>query len=316
MKRQAAAEAVRECGFVPAALAAELAGERGKSGEDLLLDFLETAAAFAEPPISRFRVGAVARGKSGNLYLGANIEFLGEALTFDIHAEQAAAVNAWVHGEEGLLAIAVTAAPCGHCRQFLNELPRASAIRCLLPGRPPRLLSELLPESFGPKDLGVSSALMERQDHRLSLKVPAADPLVAEALRAANMAYAPYTRAYSGIALFTARGRVFRGPYAENAAFNPSLSPLESALVSLRICGGRYKDIRRAVLVESEGSATSQVCATRAVLESIAPAVRLEIHLAKKRVQRFKGSRVEKPLNREALNLGILEPLNLGTLEP
>jgi cytidine deaminase len=281
MKRQAAAEAVRECGFVPAAQAAELAGERGKSAEDLLLDFLETASGFAEPPISRFRVGAVALGKSGNLYLGANIEFLGEALTFDIHAEQAAAVNAWTHGEKGLSAIAVTAAPCGHCRQFLNELPGASSIRCLLPGRPARLLSELLPDSFGPKDLGVSSALMEAQDHRLSLASPAPDPLVAAALAAANMSYAPYTRAFSGVALSTARGRIFPGPYAENAAFNPSLPPLESALVGLRICGGRYEEIRRAVLVESEGAATSQVCATRAVLESIAPSVRLEVHLAR-----------------------------------
>lgn len=273
--------AIRECGFIPAAQAREMARGRGIAG--LLLDLLPAAAAFAEPPISRFRVGAVARGKSGSLYLGANLEFLGEALTFDIHAEQAAAVNAWVHGEGGLEAIAVTAAPCGHCRQFLNELPNGSSIRCFLPGRSPRRLSSLLPDSFGPKDLGVSSALMEPQNHRLALKKSPRDPLAAEALRAANMSYAPYTRAYSGVALLTARGRVFRGPYAENAAFNPSLPPLEAALVSLKICGGRYDEIRRAVLVEVEGAATSQVCSTRAVLESIAPSVPLEIRLAKKR---------------------------------
>jgi len=277
----AAAEAVRGCGFVPGALAAQLMAARGKTGEEALLEFLAVAAAFAEPPISHFRVGAVARGESGNLYLGANIEFLGEALTFDIHAEQAAAVNAWIHGERGLTAIAVTAAPCGHCRQFLNELPRSSEIRCLLPGRPPRLLSELLPESFGPRDLGVASALMEEEDHRLVLRVPSSDRLTAAALRAANMSYAPYTKAFSGVALSTAEGRIFKGPYAENAAFNPSLPPLQAALVGLRICGGGYGDIRRAVLVERKGAATSQVCATRAVLKAIAPAVRLEIHRAK-----------------------------------
>lgn len=34
-----------------------------------------------------------------------------------------------IHGERGLVDLAVTAPPCGHCRQFLMELPDAKAVR-------------------------------------------------------------------------------------------------------------------------------------------------------------------------------------------
>src|SRR5436305_3485667 len=106
----------------------------------------------AVPPISNFYVGVVALGTSGNIYYGANYEFPGEALSFTVHAEQAAVVNAMAHGETGLQTIAVSAAPCGYCRQFLNELTTASTLQILMPDREPMLLSSLLPAAFGPTD--------------------------------------------------------------------------------------------------------------------------------------------------------------------
>jgi cytidine deaminase len=72
------------------------------------------------------------------------------------------------------------------------------------------------------------------------------------------------------VALKTRDGGIFTGSLAENAAFNPSMSPLEAAVVSLIISGGKsYGDIVDAVLVEAAGSKSSQVAATRAVLGAI-----------------------------------------------
>ncbi len=47
-----------------------------------------------------------------------------------IHAEQCLIANALLHGERGLRKLAVSAAPCGHCRQFYSELCCAVRLRC------------------------------------------------------------------------------------------------------------------------------------------------------------------------------------------
>ena len=112
-------------GAITAADAEEVAQQLGVTVHQIMLDLLPFAALYAEPVISNFKVGAVAQGLNGNLYFGANIEFKSEALSCTVHAEQAAAMNAWMQGETGLSALAVSAAPCGYCRQFLFEIGRA-----------------------------------------------------------------------------------------------------------------------------------------------------------------------------------------------
>jgi cytidine deaminase len=249
-------------GVIPAEEAVALEEAVGADPLPLLVPFVQR---YAQAPISSFRVGAAARGSSGSLYLGANLEFPGAALLFSVHAEQAATTNAWLNGEEGLTAIAVSAAPCGYCRQFLQELVTASTLRVLVAGHEPRLLGELLPEAFGPLDLGVTAALMTPEDHGLRVD---GDALVQEAIAAANASYAPYSRGFAGVAIQTAAGSVYAGRYAENAAFNPSMSPLESALV-MRALGGDADDaLTRAVLVEAP-SAASQRGATAALLAAV-----------------------------------------------
>ena len=87
---------------------------------------------------------------------------------------------------------------------------------------------------------------------------------------AAASAYAPYSHSYAGVALRTSDGGIYSGSVAENAAYNPSMSPLEAAIVSLVISGRKsYADIADAVLVEVRDAVASQVDATRAVLASI-----------------------------------------------
>ena len=65
---------------------------------------------------------AVGLGESGRLYVGVNLEFARLPLNNSVHAEQFLVVNALHHGETGITKMAVSAAPCGHCRQFYSEL--------------------------------------------------------------------------------------------------------------------------------------------------------------------------------------------------
>ena len=263
-----------EGSVVPAERVASLASAHGVTVPDLMGLLVPLAAEqYSTAPISGFRVGAVARGSSGALYLGANLELAGTALASTVHAEQSATANAWLNGEEGMAAIAVGAAPCGLCRQFLNELTTAASLEVLVAGREPRLLPELLPESFGPADLGVRAGLMSR--HANGLRLESSDPLVLRALAAAEASYAPYSRAFAGTALETVGGAVYSGRYAENAAFNPSLAPLACAL-TMRVLGGGAEDaVTRAVLVEAP-SQVSQAGATAEALRAVS-AVALEV---------------------------------------
>ena len=223
--------------------------------ESTLLLLVPFAQCYAIPLVSDYPVGVVAQGTTGAAYFGANMEYSGTALSFTVHGEQSATTNAWLNGEQGLRSIAISAAPCGYCRQFLYEITTAATLEVLLTGQPPQPLTALIPEAFGPRDLGASTALMSPEDHGLKLDPPPTDPVVSAALAAANASYAPYTNGYAGVAISTASGATYTGRYAENAAFNPSMSPLTSAL-TMRSLGGDSADaITKAVLVQAPSPA-------------------------------------------------------------
>lgn len=247
-------------GFLPAPIAREMLASGVK-----LQDLLPLARALAIPPVSEFYVGVVVEGASGAIYFGANFEFAGQSLAYTVHAEQAAVTMAVANGERGITKLAVTAAPCGLCRQFLNELTTASTLEIHVVDREPTTLAALLPHSFGPADLGIGAGLCSPQSHGLTLESD--DELALAALAAANASYAPYSRSFAGVALRTADA-IYTGSLAENAAFNPSMGPMEAALVNLVIGGGEtYAAISDAVLVET--GSVSQADASRAVLGTI-----------------------------------------------
>src|SRR5207237_1135047 len=150
---------------------------------------------------------------SGKLYVGANIEFPCHSLGFSVHGEQSALSNAYMHSDGGVSSIAVTAAPCGHCRQFMNELSPDGDIQVLVDGKPSVKLSSLLPSAFGPKDLRVTNVAFPVKEVDLILPKEASDALVLAALAAARKSYAPYTKAYSGVAIGTRLGRTYKGAY-------------------------------------------------------------------------------------------------------
>ena len=96
-------------------------------------------------------------------------EFQNAALSFTVHAEQSATNNAWLNGESGIQALAISAAPCGYCRQFLYELITASQLNILLPHSNTVLLpysltplTTFLPDAFGPGDLGITGGSCRR----------------------------------------------------------------------------------------------------------------------------------------------------------
>ncbi|MCG3737518.1 cytidine deaminase [Vibrio cincinnatiensis] len=240
---------------------------------ELRVALLPLAAAYAYVPISQFYVGAIARGVSDRLYFGANMEFSGVQLGQTIHAEQAAISHAWMKGEQGITDITVNYSPCGHCRQFMNELTTSQTLTIQLPKREGKSLQYYLPESFGPRDLGITTGLMSKTDHGLFTDVQ--EPLLQTAMQALNRSHAPYTNNLSGVALRTASGREFRGAYAENAAFNPSLPPLQVALIQLRMAKESFELIRDAALIEMSQGTISHLADTQATLEAINPDIPL-----------------------------------------
>ena len=116
-------------------------------------------------PYSDFKVGAALLTKSGKVYTGCNIE--NAAFGPTVCAERTALFKAVSEGEREFVRIAVAggkndipdsyAFPCGVCRQVLAEFCGAdfeiiSAVST--EDSVSRTLSEMLPDSFGPDNLG------------------------------------------------------------------------------------------------------------------------------------------------------------------
>ncbi|WNP35966.1 cytidine deaminase [Enterobacter kobei] len=232
----------------------------------LAFALLPLAAACARTPVSHFNVGAIARGVSGTWYFGGNMEFIGATMQQTVHAEQSAISHAWLRGEKSLASVTVNYTPCGHCRQFMNELNSGLSLRINLPGRDPHTLADYLPDAFGPKDLDIKTLLMDEEDHGFAVT---GDALAQAAIAAANKSHAPYSQAPAGLALECRDGTRFAGRYAENAAFNPSLPPLQGALNLLSLNGYDYPDIQRAVLAEKAEATLTQWDATAATLKAL-----------------------------------------------
>ena len=89
----------------------------------VLLAAADEVAARAYAPYSGFHVGAAARARDGRVFAGCNVE--NAAYTLTSCAERTAISRAVAEaglGPGDLEAIAITASPCGGCRQWLHEL--------------------------------------------------------------------------------------------------------------------------------------------------------------------------------------------------
>jgi len=262
-------------GKIPSSQVTQLARNDNVDTNKLMLELIPLAQTYSRAPISNFHVGVVVRGASGAMYLGANIEIPGQCLGFAVHAEQAALSNAYMHEEQAVTALAVGGAPCGHCRQFIDEMSPGGEILIITTDKPAAKLSSILPDAFGPAALGRKNGALPVPENALAPGGTSVSPLAQAALRAARKSYAPYSKSPAGVAIQSTTGRVYRGSYIENVAFNPSLSPLQTALAAMIVAGEDYANISGATLVEAEGATISQKAVTEIVLAAIAPHVRL-----------------------------------------
>jgi cytidine deaminase len=268
-------------GRIPPGAVQAIAKSQNASVDELMLALLPLAKTYSRAPISNFFVGVVVRGASDSLYLGANIEIPGQCLGFAVHAEQSALSNAYMNSEQSVTSLAVAGgSPCGHCRQFMEEVSPAGEILILIPNRQPTKLASILPDAFGPSALGATQGALPIRKWKLALPSGAPDALTAAGLDAACRSYAPYSKSPAGIAIRTTDERIFHGCYIENVAFNPSLSPLQTALVQFVAAGKAYSEISAVTLVELQGATISQRAVTGAVLASLAPRCKLEVALA------------------------------------
>ncbi len=218
------------------------------STEELALMLLPIVASYANPIISNFSVGAITKGESGHFYFGANQEFCTTTIAQTIHAEQSAISHAWMRGEKSITDIYVNYSPCGHCRQFMNELNSASNLLIHLPNELAHNLYHYLPNAFGPKDLKMPILLMDKENNHLSYETTSSLKLAA--LNAANRSHAPYSKTYCGVAVELKNGNLYSGSYAENAAFNPSLPALQVTLNLVRMHGENLANIQKIVMIE------------------------------------------------------------------
>jgi cytidine deaminase len=115
-------------------------------------DLYERAVAIAEQayaPYSNFHVGAAVRARDGRTFEGVNVE--NASYPLGICAERAAIARAVGDGcrPGDLEEIAVTAAPCGGCRQWLHEFRLERVTFKNADGDVvTRTPAELLPETF------------------------------------------------------------------------------------------------------------------------------------------------------------------------
>lgn len=249
--------------------------------DPLLLAALPLAAELADPPISGYRVGVVGiEQETGDVLLAGNLEFPGAELGRTIHGEGAIGVRAFLRGTSIRTLALTDARPCAFCRQTLSEFAWAPSLNLIDPLGHDRTLADLYPWPFVPEALGVpaagSVAHVDGAWPDLALdddRLPAT--IAAELLTAGRHAHAPYSGCPAAVVLRTRDGVLLAGRTLESVSFDPTISPLQTALVALRAAGHGYADLDAAWLASRAGGAVDDVGPTRHLLAAVAPDVEL-----------------------------------------
>lgn len=128
---------------------------------EALISEAYAAKKMAYAPYSGFAVGAALLGKSGKIYRGCNIE--NAAYSPTNCAERTAVFTAVAAGEREFEGIAIVGdgdnylAPCGVCRQVLQEFAEPENFTVIMVGKDcdyrEMTLAQLLPASFSKMDL-------------------------------------------------------------------------------------------------------------------------------------------------------------------
>jgi cytidine deaminase len=249
-----------------------------KGVEELMLLTLQPARTFAKPPISSFFVGAVGlERETGNLVLGGNMEFPKTHLGFTVHGEGFVFTRAASRGTTiSHLAIG-EAHPCAHCRQYLSEFAATRDLILIDPLGHRLSMAELYPWPFDPDYLGetgfVPGTLQERSLAANDLPPETAALL----LDAARRAHAPYSKCPGAIVLKLKDGSYISGFAIESVAFNPTMGPLQAALINHSANGYEPADIASAALATKLKGDVDYGASTTELLGKVAPGVPLII---------------------------------------
>jgi cytidine deaminase len=128
----------------------------------VLQDMAKRAKSISEKaycPYSKFRVGAAVLADDGQIFEGCNVENASYGLT--ICAERNGVFQMVARAKQKIVAVVIytptpkPSAPCGACRQVINEFGPDALIMSVCDGPDvlKKQLSELLPDAFGPANL-------------------------------------------------------------------------------------------------------------------------------------------------------------------
>jgi cytidine deaminase len=265
---------------LPKQQADELVARHGlENVEELMLLALAPAKSIARPPISNFFVGAVGLERdTGDLIFGVNVEFPGTHLGFTIHGEGFVFTRAASRGTT-IAAIAIDEAhPCAHCRQYLSEFQATRDLVLIDPLGFRLDMAELYPWPFDPDYLGEAGFVPGTVHPERTLGdnvLPAA--IADRLLLAGQRAHAPYSRCPGAVVLALNDGATVSGFSVESVAFNPTMGPLQAAVIDLIAHGYAYSDIAEAALVTSIGGAVDYSLSVTELLGRLAPSAPLSI---------------------------------------
>lgn len=260
-------------GIVPASVVRNLVSQYRLEGpEEVMLLGLDAARRLAHPPISNFFVGAIGlERETGNLILGRNVEVPGTTLATTIHGEGFVMTRAAQRGTT-VAAIALGEAhPCAHCRQYISEFSASRELILIDPVGHRLTMADLYPWPFDPGYLGESGYQPgARSDVALGAHSLPAD-LAASLVAAGQRSWSPYSKCPGAVVLTLRDGQQVSGFAVESVAFNPTMSPMQAALIALLAHGYAPADIRAAVLGTAIGGAVDYTLLTRDMLTRLAP---------------------------------------------
>ncbi|MBL6919312.1 MAG: cytidine deaminase [Puniceicoccaceae bacterium] len=248
----------------------DFSGQINSVGVERAEKLLKLATCFSVAPISGFYVGAIAVGKSGKLYLGANMEFQGVPLSASLHAEQSAILNAWMHEEREVVAVHVSETPCGHCRQFMRELSNLSNLKIHCKGQTFQI-EDLLPGAFG-ENRKKGHGLLDSTITNLESVKTNPHTQAQLAINAAQLSYAPYSHAPEGFVAQCLDGHSFSGRVAESIAFNPSVSGVVVALNQRNLSSRRTIAITACTQTKLATALNCPLAQAKAIMKHIADA--------------------------------------------
>ena len=224
--------------------------------------------------------GAVGlEAETGDLILGGNVEFPGTDLATTIHGEGFVlrpGLRSGRHDRRSWPSARRVRAATAARR---SSRPRAGIdLELIDPLGHTLTMADLYPWPFAPDDLGEAGVVpgsLPWPDLRAA-DDPRIDAATAAALvDAGRHAHAPYGRSPAAIVLGLADGGMVSGASIENVAFDPSIGPLQAAVVDLLAHRHGYAAISSATLATTAGGNVQPSASIRALLATIAPGVPL-----------------------------------------